>query len=49
MTKEKARRGMTKKAMDNFIKLAESGYRGPFSLTTGKKINLGTVNKTVAR
>lgn len=42
--RRKIGRGMTKKAQANFIKMVESGHRGPFSLTTGKKINLGTAN-----
>lgn len=42
--KHTVRKAMTKEAQANFIKLVQSGYRGAFSLTTGKKINLGTAN-----
>lgn len=30
--------GMSKEAVANFIKMVESGHRGPFSLKTGKPI-----------
>jgi hypothetical protein len=44
---------MSKEAQTNFIKMVESGHRGPFSLKTGKPIKqtkaLAAINAEVAK